>query len=229
VLTAVLVLGILSGVAIQDWTVIEKREKEAQLLFLQEQYAAAILSYQRGQGALPTTLEQLTKKGQTGQVYLRRPWVDPMTRNAKLTDWCLWQVGPGGQVASSCAVAQDQTGNSVGAELTETDDIQSKLTPKDANPTATGRRGPAQAAQNPQLQQPAGLLSGAVVGAIVGVHSKSDGRAYNTAKRGEEKYNLWRYTIEDYKNEMAARSVPGMPQKPRMNVPGAQAKPTSKL
>ncbi len=233
-LTAILVMGILSGVAIQDWSIVEKREKEAELLFIQEQYAAAILAYQKGQGALPTQLDQLTKKGQSNQMYLRRPFVDPMTRGAKLSDWCLWMVGGGNQVVDSCA-AEGEGGTGAGAPGTATDTTPDATTrgggsrdasggssgfgrsswPSGTGPGVTQGQGPGPAAPTPAPGSAgAGGIGGAAFGAIIGVHSKSTEKAYNTVKRGEETYNRWKYTTTDYQAEQKARAIPGLPTTP---------------
>jgi len=243
VLVILFAMGILAGAVVQEWSIIERREREAQLLFIQEQYAAAILAYQKGQGALPTKLEQLTKKGQSNQLYLRRPWVDPITRGATIEDWCLFTVAPGGQIMSGCPGETPEQGAGGFAQSPATTDdrfgsrdrsgSRDRFGPSDKSGSSDMSSRPGQSHSNPtnaaqtpgqrqpgQLQQGQGAgasgspLAGAAVGAIIGVTSKSTESAYNTSRRGELTYNLWRYTIEDYTKEMAARSIPGLAQKP---------------
>lgn len=198
VFSMVAVGGIMSGVAIQEWSVVEKREREAQLLFIQEQFAAAIVNYQADQGALPATLEQLTKKGQKGQMFLRKEYTDPMFREAKLEDWCLLKVGAGNRVVSSCS-AEGQEGGANALGLGS----GFRMGQESRNPRA--RPTPGQAAGAP------GAIGGGGVG-IVGVASKSTDQAFNTVKRQEETYDQWVYTFEDYKKEMAQRGIPGLNQ-----------------
>lgn len=193
VLTTILLMGIMTGAVMQDWSIIERREREAQLLFVQEQYAAAILEYQKGQGALPTDLEQLKDKGQTGQLYLRKMYTDPMFREAKLEDWCLLRLSAGGQVVSSCAAEGTEEGGLLGG-FGGADTVQLGEEAPTARPRAQGGLAPGQSG-------------------IVGVHSKSGEQAYNTAKRGEETYDRWYYTTEDFKKDVGARNIPGMPQR----------------
>ncbi len=234
VFTTILVMGILSGIVIQDWSIVEKREREAQLLFIQEQYAAAIIAYQKGQGALPTELQQLTKKGQKGELYLRKPYTDPLFRNSKLEDWCLLKLAGTGQVASSCSAegAADQAGDALnaglGAGFGETDGgsgggtkggkggTQSKFDSAGKfgtanNPSSFGNLGQmGQESAGPGRQRNIPGLQAGTSG-IVGVHSKSHDQAYNTVKRSDETYDKWYYTSEDYKKDVSVRNIPGMP------------------
>ena len=53
-MTTVTIMAILSGVGYQHWSIIEKREKEAQLIFIQKQYALALLEFQTERGGPPT-------------------------------------------------------------------------------------------------------------------------------------------------------------------------------
>jgi type II secretory pathway pseudopilin PulG len=231
VLTTILLLGIFSGVAVQDWSVVERRDREAQLIFIQEQFAAAIDRYQTGQGALPTTLEQLQEKGQKGEYYLRKPYTDPMVRGSKFEDWCLLKVGGGGQVASSCAEQTGLEGSEEGLSGLEDGSpsrtgegrSRSSFNPDfDRNMRQPGRLGQEAPANRNQQQGIPGVAAG--TSGIVGVHSKSGETAYNTVKRGEDAYNLWEYTVEDYKKEASMRNLPGLPQKsgPGLSKPGTQ-------
>ncbi|MBP7146722.1 MAG: hypothetical protein KBD01_04195 [Acidobacteria bacterium] len=188
--TILVVGGILSGIGVQEWSIIEKREREAQLIFVQEQWAAAIVNYQKDQGGLPAELEQLTKKGQKGQVFIRKAYTDPMFRKSKLEDWCLLKIGQSNMVVSSCSEADEDRGQ-LGLGTAGSFQIGEEA------PTATSRRTP-------------GVAPGGV--GIVGVHSKSSDRAYNIVKREEENYNRWYYTFEDYQKEQSARNIPGLQQ-----------------
>lgn len=197
--TMTMIGGIMSGMAIQEWSVVEKREREAQLLFIQEQFASAIMNYQADQGALPATLEQLTKKGQKGQMFLRQKYTDPMVRGSKFEDWCLQKVGAGNKIVSSCSVEGQQGGaNALGLES------GFRLGQESRNPRA--RPTPGQAAAGS-----VGAMYGGGAG-IVGVTSKSTDKAFNIVKRQEETYDQWVYTFEDYKKEMAQRGIPGLNQ-----------------
>lgn len=193
VLTTILVMGILSGAVMQDWSIILRREREAELLFIQEQYAAAITEYQKGQGALPTELDQLEDKGQKGELYLRKMYTDPLTPGAKLEDWCLLRLSAGGQVVSSCEAEGTPEGGLLGG-FGGAESFQGGEEATPGRPRARGGLAPGQSG-------------------IVGVHSKSTERAFNTAKRGEETYDRWHYTTEDFKKDIGSRNIPGLPSR----------------
>lgn len=224
VMTSMLILGILSGVGVQEWSVVERRDREQQLIFVMEQYAAAIDRYQRGQGALPTDIEQLTKKGQKGEYYLRKPYTDPMVRDAKIEDWCLLKVGGTGQVVSSC----DESGGIQGSQ----EGLEGSFGGKDEHSAAgpkLNRRG-ASSSMNPDFGRNFGTtgrlgeegspnrpsnVPGVATGqtGIVGVASRSGEQAYYTKKFDAETYSEWQYTIEDYKKDASMRNIPGLPTK----------------
>lgn len=72
------VLAVLMTVAAQQWSFIERREMEKELIYRGQSIAAAIDEYRRmGQNQrLPTKLEDMTKGPRPT---LRRVWHDPMT------------------------------------------------------------------------------------------------------------------------------------------------------
>ena len=240
ILVGLLVLGILSGVAVQRWSVVMRRDREAELLFVQEQYAAAIYAYQKAQGALPTELKQLAQKGQNGEVFLRRLYVDPLTPKAKLEDWCLLQMGAGGTVVSSCAAAagtagtqgtgKDQgkksSGDSASGRSSTSGSTSGFGTSTGGFGTSTGAFGDATQSGGIQLPGAAGAPgTGAVGAAIIGVASKCKDQSYNTVRRNERTYDRWFYTVDDYQKELASKSIPGLPAKtgpaPRGTTTGA--------
>ncbi|HHN73804.1 MAG TPA: type II secretion system protein [Acidobacteria bacterium] len=185
--TVITVGSILASAAVQEWSVILRREREAQLIFVQEQYAAAIMRYQEANGSLPVDLDALNEVHATTGLYLRHPYVDPMTPGATLEDWCLLKLGGAGRVVSSCSASGDQSQLGLGSSF--------KLGEQSRAPRNRPGAG--------------GLAAGQ---GIVGVHSKSKERAYNILKRDEETYDRWYYTLEDYRKEVAGRAIPGLPQ-----------------
>jgi uncharacterized membrane protein YgcG len=209
-MTMLVVMSILASMAVQEWSIVEQREREADLIFIQEQFAAGILAYQQDQGAAPAELEQLTRKGQKGQLFLRKKWADPMIRGSKFEDWCLLKVGAAGRVVSTCSA---EGSGEAGAE-----NQPGEL----GLGSGTGFRLNEQATTANPRRQPQGITPGGV--GIVGVHSKSSKKAYNTIKRGEDTYDKWEYTIEDYRKEVGSRMIPGLPggQGPGAGGPGSQ-------
>ncbi len=189
VFVTIMVSGIMTGMVAQEWSVMERREREAQYLFVQEQYAAAILRFQQDQGRFPTKLEELVEqKGQKNQMFIRRGYFDPITRSKSLEDWCLLKVGAAGRVVSSCSAEGDPNQIGLGSSIGLGQEL--------------GELG-----GGPQVQ---GIDPGAT--GVVGVHSKSSEAAFNTLKRGEETYNLWHYTFDQYQKDMNARAIPGVTQ-----------------
>lgn len=101
---AVLFLVVAAGLGVaslgETWSHARQREKEAELLWIGNQYVQAIgLYYERSPGTVkryPETLEDLLQDQRflTTQRYLRRIYPDPITGKA---DWDLI-AGPGGGI-----------------------------------------------------------------------------------------------------------------------------------
>lgn len=190
--TMIMIMAVMSTAAVQEWSILERREREEQLIFIQEQYAAGLLEYQKKQGALPATLDELVKRGGDGTTFMRKAYTDPITRSTALADWCLLQLGAAGRMVSSCSpeAQADQNlglGSKAGFKVGEDQALRAD-------------------------RQVAGGAQGAGGIGIVGVHSKSADRAYNTLRREEETYDRWYYGIQEYKDDVAARGIPGLPQ-----------------
>lgn len=85
VLFAVVVIGLLLGLAGRTWTEVMQREREDELLFRGDQYRNAIQAYYEkgpgGVGILPTELKQLIEdKRQTNTVrHIRKLWPEPFS------------------------------------------------------------------------------------------------------------------------------------------------------
>lgn len=78
-LVSLAVLSVVASMALPAWRHAAQREREAELVFRGEQYARAIMLYQREQpGAFPSDLETLVE----GR-YLRRAYRDPMTEDGE--------------------------------------------------------------------------------------------------------------------------------------------------
>lgn len=99
VLVAVVILGLLSGVAGTTWKTIVQRAKEQELLWRGEQYRKAIESYYKsvqagGVATLPNELDSLVKDPRSaGTVrHLRKLYPDPLTGQ----DWILVKDPAGG-------------------------------------------------------------------------------------------------------------------------------------
>jgi type II secretory pathway pseudopilin PulG len=112
VLLAVLMVLVLVGLAAlagaEVWATALKREREAELLFVGEQYRRAIESYWRASPtpikALPNSLEQLLADDRFPMPvrHLRRRYPDPITGSG---DWGLVRIGNG--IAGVYSTSQD--------------------------------------------------------------------------------------------------------------------------
>ncbi|PUE26438.1 hypothetical protein B9Z52_16340 [Limnohabitans sp. Jir72] len=86
-LALLMVLLLWSGAAMEVSQTMLRRDKEAELLFIGNQYRLAITSFYLSMGRFPTTLEELlnsTPKADQPRRFLRRIYRDPMTGKA---DW----------------------------------------------------------------------------------------------------------------------------------------------
>lgn len=95
-MVAMMVLAILLGVAFQQWSIINRRDLEQELIFRGGQYVNAIINYRSEHaGALPTDLEQLYQPGPRGLRYIRKLFKDPFDYDEE--GWGLLYLGPGGK------------------------------------------------------------------------------------------------------------------------------------
>lgn len=88
VLFAIVLIGLMLGLAGRTWSEIMQREREDELLFRGEQYRRAIESYYQkspgGLGAYPTDLKQLLEdnRGINPIRHLRKLWPEPFSGGA---------------------------------------------------------------------------------------------------------------------------------------------------
>ena len=98
-LTVIFIVAILGGglaLTGEVWHTVMQREKEAELLFIGNQYRRAIERYYlAGQNRYPAALEDLLKdpRRPTTERYLRNRYVDPMTGKI---EWGIVKAGDGG-------------------------------------------------------------------------------------------------------------------------------------
>jgi type II secretory pathway pseudopilin PulG len=101
-LFAIVILGITLASVGVVWSTQVRRDREAELLFVGDQFRQAIGRYQESGGVYPHELDELVedKRLPLARRYLRRVYADPMTGSA---DWELIKAPDGGimGVASS--------------------------------------------------------------------------------------------------------------------------------
>ena len=111
-LALIVLIGILLAAAGEVASTSAQRERETELIFIGHQYRDAIGRYLNLNHRYPQTLQELVQEENAGPVpahYLRRLYVDPMTRSA---DWVLVPAPDGGimGVASVSAKTPIKTG-----------------------------------------------------------------------------------------------------------------------
>ncbi len=93
VMFSIVLIGLSLAAAVQQWTTVMKREREAELLFRGDQIRVAIGKYYQttGIGAYPRRLEDLIKQPNVSRTkrFLRKLYKDPVTGG----DWVLVKVG----------------------------------------------------------------------------------------------------------------------------------------
>jgi type II secretory pathway pseudopilin PulG len=105
-LFAVAALGIVLATVGVVWSTPIRRDREAQLLWVGDQYRTAIARYRAGGGRLPMALEDLLedKRFPVAKRYLRQLYPDPMTGQV---DWQLIQL-PDGSIQGVASSSQEK-------------------------------------------------------------------------------------------------------------------------
>lgn len=159
------------------WSTVVQREREQQTIFIMQQYARAIHEFSRKNGnALPASIDQIKEAKQPR--YLRAKggeYIDPLTGEVD------WLIIP--------ASAQGATGGPIPGT-------------QGSGPTTT-----AGGTNNPNTTAPTvpGIpIKDYAGGPFIGVRSPKTGKAF-IAYRGAENYEQWSYTVNDYRQDLAAR------------------------
>lgn len=94
-LFAVVILGLMLTAASRVWSLSEQRERETQLLFIGDEFRAAIAGYFAFGHRYPQSLQELLddQRSPVPRRYLRRLYHDPMTGDM---DWTLLPAPGGG-------------------------------------------------------------------------------------------------------------------------------------
>ena len=171
-----------------QWSLVMKRERERQTIFLMKQFARGIENWERKHQGLPVSLEQLQEARQPRMLRGDGKWPMPLTGREE--DWIM--VPPN-------AIEAQAGGGAL---------------PPGNNPTGGGGqpgvgvgqppRPPAQPGQPGQLQPPSKLNPQAspkdYVGPFVAVRPNAKGEAM-LEFNGAADYSQWVYTLQDLKNE----------------------------
>lgn len=164
-----------------QWSLIMRRERERQTIFLMKQYARGIEKWQRKHQGLPVSLEQLQEAKQPRMLRGTGKWANPLT--GQEDGWILVpptavQAIPG----AAANVPQQRTG--------------------------TGNQQPSAATPGGAPQTPGKLDPDAspkdYVGPFVAVRPNATGPSLMVLN-GAEDYSQWVYTLLDLQNERAMR------------------------
>jgi len=193
-LVAMSVMAVFMTVAMPVWNTQAQREKEAELVFRGEQYARAVMLYQRKfANALPPSLDILLNDR-----YLRKKYKDPITgRDFQLLSGASAQANagvPGGQVAGSRTPGGPVTsGTPTGTTATTgTSSAFGRSGMQTNNGTGSGRATGTSAGGFGLGAGVGAGIGGTVPGGIMGVTSTSSAkslRLYN----GRGVYNEWTF------------------------------------
>ena len=195
-LVAMSVMAVFMTIALPVWNTQAQREKEAELVFRGEQYARAVMLYQRKfANALPPSVDVLLNDR-----YLRKKYKDPITGgDFQLLSGASAQANlgvPGGQVAGAArpggpVVSRGSTGSTGGGSAAGS---SSSFGQSSGQQSSFGARGTSTGG-NSGFGLGAGVGAGpggTVPGGIMGVTSTSSGkslRLYN----GRGNYNEWTF------------------------------------
>jgi type II secretory pathway pseudopilin PulG len=164
-----------------QWSLVMRRERERQTIFLMKQFARGIENWERKHQGLPVSLEQLQEARQPRMLRGTGKWSMPLT--GREDDWIMVPPNAIEAVAGGAAL------------------------PPGNNP-ASGQRGVG-VGQQPQAQpgaaQPPSKLNPEAspkdyVGPFVAVRPNAKGPAL-IEFNGAQDYSQWVYTLQDLKNE----------------------------
>jgi type II secretory pathway pseudopilin PulG len=169
----------------RQWSMILQRDRERQTIFIMQQYARAILTWQQAHGGYPTSLDQL--KDARSPRLVRGPkaeYADPLTGQV---DWIL--IPPGAVQTQPPPTIGGGTINGTGVN---------------PPPTTTGTQ--TGTANSPNNFNPQASPKD-YVGPFVGVRPNKTGKSLLTF-RGADQYDQWSYTVIDLNNDMTVRNNP---------------------
>jgi type II secretory pathway pseudopilin PulG len=164
-----------------QWSIVMKRERDRQTIFLMKQYARAIMEWQKKHQAPPTSLEQLRDARKPRMIRGEEEWRMPLTGNAE--DWIL--------VPMQALVAAVPGAPPAG--------------PPPRNPATNPQPVPQPAAMgatklNKELSPPE------YEGPFVAVRPRATGKSF-IALNGAENYDEWVYSVQDLQNEINMRQM----------------------
>lgn len=168
-----------------QWSLVMRRERERQTIFLMKQFARGIENWERKHQGLPVSLEQLQEARQPRMLRSDGKWAMPLT--GKDDDWIMVPLNAIEAVAGGAAVqpgpdGRGQRGVGVGQPQGQPGQLQP---PSKLNPEASPKD---------------------YVGPFVAVRPNAKGKSLIEFK-GAEDYSQWVYTLQDLKNDRMAQQM----------------------
>lgn len=200
VMVLVAIMGVMSAVAVQDYSEVLRRDNEAEMIFRAEEITRAIQRYRKDHGNQPPTeLELLMEPGTRGQYYLRRMYEDPLVKDGK---WGLLFVGPGNTI--------------IDPNLEQVDPLTGAVSGTSGAAGATGAQGGLSGlgglgnSQRPLGSRKAGGRRGSLLNnssttgqqtglPIAGVRTLSEDAPFRI-RNGLTEYEQWQFTYFDLEN-----------------------------
>lgn len=171
-----------------QWSMVMKRERDRQTIFLMKQYARGILTFQqKHNNTAPVSLQQMQDARKPIILRGGGKWPCPLT--GKEDDWILV---PAAAVAANGQVIPGQIGGAGGGS-----GIGIRNNPQPP-PAATDGREPSKLNKE--------LSPKDYVGPFVGVRPNASGKSF-IALNGAEDYSEWVYTVADLQQEIANRQA----------------------
>jgi type II secretory pathway pseudopilin PulG len=170
-----IILIIVAYTVPSQWSLVMRRERERQTIFLMKQFARGIENWERKHQGLPVSLEQLQEARQPRMLRGTGKWVMPLT--GREDDWIMVPPNAIEAVAGGSA-------NPVGG-------VQ-------GNP-AMGRQNPQAGLAPPSKLNPQASPKD-YVGPFIAVRPNATGKSLLVLNTAED-YSQWVYTLQDLKNE----------------------------
>ena len=169
-----------------QWSMIMRRERERQTIFLMKQFARGIVAWERKHQSFPVSLEQLQKARQPRMLRGDGKWACPLT--GREDDWIL--VPPNAVVPQAGGVPgiPQQGGVGIGRGTQQQQQQQQQ-----AGPGAPGTLIPEASPKD-------------YVGPFVAVRPNAKGKSF-IALKGADDYSQWVYTVQDLKTEIQMQQM----------------------
>lgn len=186
----------------QQWSLVMRRERERQTIFLMKQYARAIMEWQRKHNAAPVSLDQLKEARDPRMLRGGGEWINPLTGSAE--DWILVPpaaVQGGGNVPVPPGAVGANPATSGGNPNTAPQSPRAVVDERTGQPIANpaGAGVPGQPSRLNPDASPADY-----VGPFVAVRPNAKGESLLDLN-GATDYGEWVYTVDDLRREIMTR------------------------